>query len=109
MSLGAGRTFDQESGNLVLDGTLAIYGGPLSQTGGVTALADGGQLVASSIDISGGRVGGAGTIQADVINASEVAPGASPGVLQIVGSYAQSAAGRLITESVPPIQATSTS
>ena len=78
-------------------GTLGFAGG-FTQTAGSTLL-NGGNLSSSQpVQIQGGTLAGSGDIAATVINGAQVSPGASPGRLNIIGDYSQSAAGALNIE-----------
>jgi hypothetical protein len=71
------------------------------QTGGLTVLEDAGtQLTATGalVDIQGGRLEGVGTVGPSLRNAAEVRPGTSPGILNVSGTYTQTAAGTLRSE-----------
>jgi hypothetical protein len=81
------------------DGTLILSGG-LVQTSGELRL-NGGSLTGSrTIDLQGGMFGGAGAIQATVINAATIMPGGpnAAGTLAITGAYTQAAGGTLNLE-----------
>jgi hypothetical protein len=67
-----------------------------TQTAGQTIL-NGGDL-GGNLTINGGILKGVGTINGNVTNAATVSPGASPGVISIVGNYTQTAAGTLAVE-----------
>ncbi len=70
--------YAQSAGSTTVDSTLTV-------TGGVSML--------------GGTLGGTGDVQADVINTGgTVAPGNSPGILDIYGDYTQSADATLLLE-----------
>jgi len=56
-------------------GSTELYGGALTATGGVNIL--------------GGVLMGSGTINGNVLNSGTVAPGQSPGVIEIIGDYVQ--------------------
>lgn len=64
---------------------------------GVITLA-GGSLNAATVEIDSGVLRGAGAVAAEVTNAGSVSPGQSAGILNITGSYTQSAAGMLAIE-----------
>jgi VCBS repeat-containing protein len=72
--------------------------GNYSQSGGSTVLAGGNLTASSTVDIQAGLLAGDGTVNAVVINAGEVGPGASPGMLNITGDYSQTSTGRLSVE-----------
>jgi hypothetical protein len=71
-----------------------------SQSAGSTTVAASGNLLASSVGLTGGTLDGAGTISAPVDNISgtvQPGTGTTPGILTIVGSYTQAAGGTLLT------------
>ncbi len=72
----------------VQSGTLSFSGGYM-QVAGVTRLNGGALESITPLNIDGGRLEGFGTITADVANRGEVAPGLSPGTLNITGTYTQ--------------------
>lgn len=87
------------TGNVANAGTLGIVGSTLQvqgtyvQTaGGTLALESGGKLDPTLVSIGGGSVSGAGTIvgNTNVSQGTVNAGGASPGVLNVQGSYTQS-------------------
>ncbi len=81
-------------------GTLDVSaGGSLTDIGGYTqsngsTVVDG-EFIAPQVQLNGGMLSGAGTVQAAVTNAAIVSPGDDPGTLTIDGSYVQTAAGTL--------------
>src|SRR5262249_22598490 len=80
-------------GNLSVDGSY-------TQTGGSTQL-NSGQLTATGlVDLEGGALAGAETVNANVLNNAEVDVGqpGSPGLLTILGDYTQTAGGVLVVE-----------
>jgi hypothetical protein len=80
LNLGTGDTYAQTSGATIVDGTLNAPGG-------------------GRVDIGGGALRGNGMIfSLAVSNIGDAAPGTSPGLLSIAGSYSQSAAGALTIE-----------
>ncbi len=85
-------------------GTVDIQGGSLAFSGGYTQTAgetklDGGALSSSTtLNIQGGTLSGAGTVTANVSNGGLVSPGASPGILNITGTYTQTSTGALNIE-----------
>ncbi len=79
-----------------LSGTISFSAG-YTQTAGSVQL-NGGNLAASTVNIQGGSLSGAGTITANVTNAGQVSPGSSAGILPITGTYTQTAAGSLNIE-----------
>ena len=69
--------------------------GSYRQTGGTTTL-DGGRLTSSgAVDLQAGALLGTGTIEADVVNAARVDPGAPTGALVITRTYTQTPGGTL--------------
>lgn len=68
------------------------------QTAGTTTVSNSGTMSATLFDIQGGSFGGDGTIIGDVSNSGSMSPGASPGLLTIMGDYDQKAAGELKLE-----------
>lgn len=63
-----------------------------------TLMLAGGTLEAATLNLTGGAMRGTGSIAAAVTNAGTVAPGASAGLINVTGSYTQSAAGMLAIE-----------
>ncbi|MGH6962346.1 MAG: hypothetical protein ACREE7_17835, partial [Dongiaceae bacterium] len=64
-----------------------------------TLVLAGGRVEAGSVNLLGGSVlRGAGTVAANVANGGLVAPGASPGTLNVEGNYTQAADGTLEIE-----------
>jgi len=87
------------SGQVRVDaGSVLTRTGVFEQTGGVTTVA--GRLSASAgFALAGGSLGGTGVITADLTQTGGVvAPGASPGMLQIEGDFSQGTGGRLAIE-----------
>ncbi len=89
------------AGTLDLDGTLTAA--TTTVANGATLFVDG-TLTSPTVSIAtGGKLGGgigttAGNIVGAVTNAGNVAPGHSPGILAISGSYTQTAAGTYTAE-----------
>ncbi len=80
------------------NGSMQFNGAGYRQNAGATIL-DGGTLGSNSnINIQGGIVTGDGMITADVTNGGAFEPGASPGVIDIVGDYTQTVNGVLRVE-----------
>ena len=71
------------------------------QSGAQIILVDG-KVAGVTVD-SGGTLGGTGTVVGTLSNAGTVKPGQSPGTLNVVGSYTQSAGGALNVEIESPI------
>jgi hypothetical protein len=102
-----GHSLSVTGGDVANSGTVVIgpgdnlsVDGNYTQTSGSTQL-DSGQLSATGLaDLEGGVLGGSGTVQANVLNNSEVDVGqpGSPGALTIVGDYTQTAGGVLVVE-----------
>lgn len=79
-------------------GTLDFAGGYTQNAGGLV-LAGGTVLSSGGFTFNGGMLGGGGALTGDVNNvAATVSPGASPGILTIVGNYTQGANGTLNAE-----------
>jgi len=77
------------------------FAGTLLQSLGSTLVDEGATLGATSFNLQGGNLSGAGTVAAPVNNNGIVAPGtSSPGILTLapVENYQQSAAGTLLVE-----------
>ena len=110
LSINSGATLNITSGinhdissAITNNGNLVITGGDIStttftQTAGTTRV--NGTLTASTVSIQGGLLDGIGTIVGDVEvgNGGTVAPGNSPGTLEIAGTFTLSAAGTLQLE-----------
>ncbi|HEX6625089.1 MAG TPA: Calx-beta domain-containing protein, partial [Pyrinomonadaceae bacterium] len=80
-------------------GTLA-FGASLTQTAGETFLNGGNVSSAASFALQGGTLRGAGTFTGSVNNTGgTVAPGASPGCMNVTGNYTQGPAATLAVES----------
>ena len=91
------------AGSLVigLGSSFTPTGATYAQTGGSTWVQSGGTLLApgKTIQLEGGALKGTGTINADVTNSSgTVAPGNSPGFLDVTGDYVQGPGGTLNLE-----------
>lgn len=72
-------------------------GGKFTQTAGQTSLS-GGKLTAPTVDIQGGSLTGAGTLEANVNNAGTLNPGSPMGALTIKGAYVQAPTGMINAE-----------
>jgi hypothetical protein len=81
----------------VLAGRTLSVGGNFTQTDGNTTV-DGTLTVSNTVYLNGGVLHGSGTINGNVVNAAELDPGESPGILTINGNYTQTAAGTLVIE-----------
>ena len=105
-TLGGGRTFTAASGFSNAGNLVVGSGGTFTETGtytqsaatGVTQVDGSLTTTNSTASITGGTLKGTGTITANVTNAASVAPGDSPGILAIAGSYTQTSAGALNLE-----------
>jgi hypothetical protein len=83
--------YQQLAESTVIEGT-AIVGGTYIGTGGTTSVEGAGVLKASSIDISGGKLGGDGQLQGNVVTEGDgtLEPGdLTPAILKILGDYTQ--------------------
>jgi Ca2+-binding RTX toxin-like protein len=71
-----------------------------TQAGGTTTIEGGGTILSpgDTFNLQGGTLTGSGTIDANLVNAARVAPGRSPGFIDITGDYTQTAAGVLSVE-----------
>jgi hypothetical protein len=99
-----------EQGLFVNAGTVTIAAGGTFSTSGAdytqwtgTTIVDG-LLSAANVNLTGGLLTGAGTIQANVTNAATVDPGDPFGTLTIQGNYTQTAAGVLVIQIGGPNQ-----
>src|SRR5438270_5354962 len=70
------------------------------QGAGTTILTEPTSRLAAGADVAidGGTLRGVGTVESDLTNAGEVAPGQSPGILAVTGDYTQFASGTLAME-----------
>lgn len=84
VAVGEGSTFRATGAYNQSAGTTDLQGGTLASTAG-------------AINLNGGVLQGVGTVQANVTNAASVVPGRGdePGIVTIVGNYAQAVAGQL--------------
>lgn len=85
------------AGTANIAGSIAFNGG-YTQSAGTTDLTGGSMSSPSAININGGLLKGNGTITGNVANNATVAPGASPGLITIIGNYTQSPSGVLNIE-----------
>ena len=97
------KVYTQKSGYEEIDAIGLLSPGDPStsnyvQSGGTTSLQGGTLTVANAVTIQGGTLTGSGTVQGNVTNAGTVAPGNSPGVLNITGNYTQTSSGVLDLE-----------
>ncbi len=67
------------------------------QSGAAASLRDAGKVADMTID-SGGTLSGTGTVVGSLNNSGTLSPGHSPGTLNVVGTYAQTASGILRAE-----------
>jgi len=79
------------------DSQLSLDDG-FTQNGGVTRLEGGTISCNFGILINGGSLEGVGTVQGGLVNSSLVAPGLSPGILNVTGNYNQVSDGELLVE-----------
>ncbi|HUK33305.1 MAG TPA: autotransporter domain-containing protein, partial [Vicinamibacterales bacterium] len=116
VTTGAGNANVGGSGTLQVDGALTttllqvaagglanITGtgtvtGPVSNTG--TTIVNG-NVVGNVTNNANGTLKGAGTITGTVTNNGTIAPGNSPGIIHVVGAYAQGAAGIYAADLTP--------
>ncbi|MFN0011321.1 MAG: hypothetical protein ACKVS8_06720, partial [Phycisphaerales bacterium] len=122
ITIDPGNTFINEGTLIASGGTVTIHPGTFTTSGNVAANAGrlihhaapgnswvqtGGQVLANgeiqvdsnSYLLQGGTLGGSGLLDSNVINSGgEVAPGQSPGLLTIEGTYTQQAGGLLTIE-----------
>jgi hypothetical protein len=97
LSLGVTPPGFQNSGTVTVAPFSAFFvAGNYVQSDGSTTVD--GTLGANTVLLNGGTLNGVGFINASVVNAAEVDPGDSPGVLTINGNYTQTAAGTLTIE-----------
>src|SRR5262249_15996432 len=87
------------SGTVTIEARATFRTGDYVQTRGTTTV-DGmlSLLAPSTVFLTGGLLTGRGTINGNVVNAAELQPGDSPGVLTINGNYTQTADGILEVE-----------
>jgi len=93
-------TYYLGGGNLTVDTLTINPGGTFTQTGGTLSYSTlnlrGGSFIGDLVNT--GLLTGTGPIIGKVTNAGTVSPGYSPGTLNIVGSYTQTAAGTYTPE-----------
>jgi T5SS/PEP-CTERM-associated repeat protein len=94
------QTFVNQGGTVQATGggILNIDAETYTQTSGTTNLGTNGTVTSSTFEIQGGTLSGSGTINTTLVNNGTVAPGNSPGMLTIDGSYTQEASGILEIE-----------
>jgi len=91
-------TFFSNGGTVdIQSGALAFFSG-YTQTAGETKLNGGGLSSSTALNIQDGKLSGTGTVTANVSNSGQVNPGASPGILNISGTYTQTSTGTLNIE-----------
>lgn len=81
---------------------LSVQTGDYAQSGGSTTV--NGTLEAANVYLNGGVLNGAGTIQANVVNAALLVPGDPFGTLTVQGDYTQTATGVLLIQIAGPNQ-----
>ncbi|MBX9791601.1 MAG: PEP-CTERM sorting domain-containing protein [Pirellulales bacterium] len=91
---GAGELEISAGGSVSVATTATVW-----QTGAVQL--DAGTLQATTINLSGGSLGGVGNIIGNLTNAGVLEPGNSPGTLKVQGDYTQPSAGLLNLEIGP--------
>jgi|GEM_PF-3568656 len=97
-TLGSPVFFHNHGAVALRAGTLQLSGAVYTQTAGSTTLDGGGLLTNTPVDIQGGLLQGTGAVTGPVTNAGRVAPGLSPGMLTVSGSYTQASGGALAIE-----------
>jgi T5SS/PEP-CTERM-associated repeat protein len=85
---GSGELEIADSGLVKVAGSATVW-----ETGSVHL--DAGTLQATTINLSGGSLGGIGTVIGNLNNSGEVSPGNSPGTLKVQGNFSQSIEGLL--------------
>jgi hypothetical protein len=96
-ALEIGGDFPNAGAVSVTAGTSLVVDGMYTQTSGTTLLAGGALAAGGGVLLQGGILSGAGSVNADVVNAAEIDVGTSnaTGVLTINGNYTQTTAGIL--------------
>ena len=102
-TVGGGRMFTAASGFSNAGNLIVGSGSTFTETGtytqsaatGVTEVDGNVTTTNSTVNITGGTVDGNGTISANLTNSADLAPGDSPGILTITGTYTQTASGTL--------------
>jgi hypothetical protein len=95
-------SYTQASGqtNILAGGTMTVSGsdgGTYTQNGGTTIV--NGQLIATSVVINAGTLKGSGTIDGNLeVWGGQLAPGNSPGVIEVTGDFVLTDAGTLHLE-----------
>lgn len=95
---GAG-TINQIAGTTILGNNFSAFTGVTNVTGG--RLAVNGSLAGSIVTVSGGTLGGTGTIGSTIVNGGTLAPGNSIGTLTVQGNLAFTSAGHYSVEVSP--------
>lgn len=95
---GAG-TINQIAGNTILGNNFSAFTGVTNVTGG--RLAVNGSLAGSTVTVSGGTLGGTGTVGSTTVNGGTLAPGNSIGTLAVQGNLAFTSAGHYSVEVSP--------
>ena len=87
----------QNAGAVTIGASSALGAAAYTQSGGSTALQSGtlGAAPSASVKINGGSLSGPGTLSASLTNNGAVDLGSAPGILSILGTYTQTAAGTL--------------
>lgn len=95
-------TFDVAFNNTgsveVEDGALRFTCGSLTVPTGTLTLGGDGLEASGGLNLQGSTLNGSGILTGDVFNGGSVAPGASPGAIQIQGTYTQAPTGTLNIE-----------
>jgi hypothetical protein len=80
-----------------------LFVGDSNAIGSLT-VSNGGTVEAANVIIGAmGEVRGNGMIMGDIVNGGLVSPGASPGVLNVDGDYAQNSGGELVIDLASPV------
>ncbi|SEM97342.1 autotransporter domain-containing protein [Bradyrhizobium sp. OK095] len=95
---GAG-TINQIAGTTILGNNFSTFTGVTNVTGG--RLAVNGSLAGSTVTVSGGTLGGTGTVGSTIVNGGTLAPGNSIGTLTVQGNLAFTSAGHYSVELSP--------
>lgn len=95
---GAG-TINQIAGTTILGNNFSTFTGVTNVTGG--QLAVNGSLAGSTVSVSGGTLGGTGTVGSTTVNGGTLAPGNSIGTLTVQGNLAFTSAGHYSIEVSP--------
>ncbi|EDY82599.1 hypothetical protein VDG1235_2222 [Verrucomicrobiia bacterium DG1235] len=103
ITIGSSRasSFETASNKVIVDdgSSLTKEEGDYNQSDGSTTVNGVLTLEDGVLNLSGGSLGGSGTVNADVSNTGgTVGPGNSPGILSVLGDYAQTAGASLLVE-----------